>query len=327
VRLAFHRRLARGFTLVEMLVVIAIIGMLVSLLLPAVQAAREAARRMQCTNHLKQLGLAAHNYHDTFRCFPPGGITEGACCTQKSRISWGIALLPYIEQQSVYDNYDQNAYNEDAGLYGGNQTVRETLISTYTCPSEPNAGELRKPNGPGSALNYRMSSYTAVAGCVGGGTDLRQQGLWDWYMPAYPLPDPQRRGVMHTTGVLNWTSERMATVADGTSNTLMIGEKATGNNRDAGAYWAYPYVYNAMSHSIEFPTGLMTDDIEACKQLMADFGLTWVGACTRGWGSFHPGIIEFALVDGSVQGISKNIDVSILCAISTIDGGEPQQVP
>jgi len=103
----------RAFTLVELLVVIAIIGILVALLLPAVQAAREAARRAQCSNNLKQMGLAAHNYHDTFRSFPPGAITDGPCCSAKSRVNWAIALLPYMEQTSLYDEYDHDANNED----------------------------------------------------------------------------------------------------------------------------------------------------------------------------------------------------------------------
>ena len=121
-------RTARAFTLVELLVVIAIIGILVALLLPAIQTAREAARRTQCSNNLKQMGLAAHNYHDTFNCFPPGAITDGPCCGAKSRINWAIALLPYMEQSTLYDDYDHDANNEDPS----NDPVRRPRLQPGT---------------------------------------------------------------------------------------------------------------------------------------------------------------------------------------------------
>ncbi|MEA1950175.1 MAG: DUF1559 domain-containing protein, partial [Planctomycetota bacterium] len=115
------QRSEKGFTLVELLVVIAIIGILIALLLPAVQAAREAARRMQCSSNLKQIGVALHAYHAALGCFPPGGITEGPCCSTRSGISWSISILPYIEQPMIYDRYDMDRYNEDPA----NQFVRE----------------------------------------------------------------------------------------------------------------------------------------------------------------------------------------------------------
>ena len=105
--------LKRGFTLVELLVVIAIIGVLVALLLPAVQSAREAARRSACQNNLKQIGLALHNYHDTFLYFPPGGITLGGCCATPSYTSWSISILPFLEQTPLADKYVYNNFNED----------------------------------------------------------------------------------------------------------------------------------------------------------------------------------------------------------------------
>jgi len=115
---------AGGFTLVELLVVIAIIGILIALLLPAVQAAREAARRAQCQNNLKQIALALHNYHQAVGSFPPGKITEGRCCDRPSMITWTISILPYLEQQALYDRYDQTKFNEDPA----NQFVREAMV-------------------------------------------------------------------------------------------------------------------------------------------------------------------------------------------------------
>lgn len=103
---SFRRSSRRAFTLVELLVVIAIIGILVGLLLPAVQAAREAARRMQCQNNLKQMGLALHNYHDTYNSFPGGTTINGPCCGTPAQMTWAIAILPFIEQSSIYNQYD-----------------------------------------------------------------------------------------------------------------------------------------------------------------------------------------------------------------------------
>ena len=101
------RRHQRGFTLIELLVVIAIIAILIGLLVPAVQKVREAAARAQCQNNLKQIGLALHNYHDTNRQFPPGGITNGDCCSTEGGPNWAILILPYIEQANLFKLYDQ----------------------------------------------------------------------------------------------------------------------------------------------------------------------------------------------------------------------------
>jgi len=104
--------------------VITIIGILIALLLPAVQAAREAARRAHCANNLKQIAVALHGYNTALGSFPPDGITEGPCCETPSGTSWAISILPYVEQQSLYDRYDMESYNEDPV----NEAVRQTLL-------------------------------------------------------------------------------------------------------------------------------------------------------------------------------------------------------
>lgn len=143
--------LRRGFTLVELLVVIAIIGVLVALLLPAVQAARESARRTQCGNNLKQLGLAVHNYHDSFNYFPPGGVSYGACCATPTYQTWSLAILPHMEQKPLYDRYDFNLPNEDPV----NHAVVQTFLKSQICPSDLETRKLEMPeSGPGAAVLY-----------------------------------------------------------------------------------------------------------------------------------------------------------------------------
>ncbi|NLX56756.1 MAG: DUF1559 domain-containing protein [Planctomycetaceae bacterium] len=320
----------RAFTIVELLVVIAIIGILVALLLPAVQAAREAARRMQCSNNLKQLALATHYYHTAYNCFPPGGITEGPCCAQKSLVNWAIAILPYIEQETVYALYDHRAYNEDPI----NERVRQTLLTCHLCPSDGFTGDLQVPcTGPGGSLArgglgllYRTSSYKSVAGCIGSDAPLEDQGWWDRYTPPEPLPEARRKGVMHMTGVLNWRSESMSTITDGSSNTLMIGEKATSTRRDIGAFWGYTYLSYSMAHTVEHPLSI-NNDIAKCLTRAAEMGVWGGGACCNSWGSFHPGVIQFALADGSTRPVSTNVDLTILCEVSTIQGREYAEMP
>src|SRR5262245_54561608 len=160
-------RTRSAFTLVELLVVIAIIGVLVALLLPAVQAAREAARRMQCTNKLKQMALAAHNIHDVKLAFPSGhSVTYNAATdTRVYYMNWGIALLPYIEQQAVFNLYDDTVPNLDPK----NKVVRETNMPPYICPAELLPGRLltpetQAPTGGTGNTQFRTSSYRGMAG-------------------------------------------------------------------------------------------------------------------------------------------------------------------
>ena len=165
VRLLFSRKLWRGFTLVELLVVIAIIGILIALLLPAVQAAREAARRSQCSNNIKQLGIACHNYHDTFKCFPPMniGTTGGGWGTHQThnggRLGWIVMLMPFFEEENLFQEIQAGGnYGGSAVPRGGSHplwngyTPYTNNLDTILCPSDP-TGFQKRPSELGRS-NY-----------------------------------------------------------------------------------------------------------------------------------------------------------------------------
>ena len=130
----------RGFTLIELLVVIAIIAVLIGLLLPAVQAAREAARRSQCVNNLKQLGIALHNYHDVNGSFPPGNLAINGI-NDPVQTTWTISMLPGMEQTPLYNSYNFSQFN----FSPDNKTLRETRVATFICPSDLNTEQLVEP--------------------------------------------------------------------------------------------------------------------------------------------------------------------------------------
>lgn len=297
----------RGFTLIELLVVIAIIAILISLLLPAVQQAREAARRSSCKNNLKQIGLALHNYNDTFRTFPPGGITVGTCCGTKSGINWAIAILPYLDQAPLYQKYDASAFNEDPV----NAAVREQNMVVYNCPSDTNAGTLLLPeSGPGSTVQYRLGSYRAVSGK----TDTSG---WMDNADGSALPSSWR-GVLHSIGVNGFSVEKFSTITDGTTNTIMLAEYHTKTRPRRGSFWAYTYTsYSQSSFTAQRRT--LIPDYDRC---VAIGGTGGSNACKRGWGSLHVGGMQVLLADGSSRFISENIDLTLFQGLGSVAGAE-----
>lgn len=313
-----NRNIRHGFTIVELLVVIGIISLLVALLLPAVQSAREAARSMSCRNNLKQIGLAIHSYHDSHRSFPPGGITDGRWQDSFNGSSWTVAILPYLEKESIYNLYQFDSFNESPQ----NADVREQPVALMSCPSDPNGEKLGYPeSGPGSELLYATGSYRAVSGRSDG---LPRPEGGSWYDSRNSLPR-HWRGAMHHVGTGGLREERFADVTDGASNTLLVGEYATPR---CGAedvcprttFWAYTYTsYNQSSMCPECGARTLTGDYGEC--VMAG-GQGDSHACKRGWGSFHAQVFFATWCDGSVRAINESTDMEVAGAMATIAGGE-----
>ena len=315
------RKSVRGFTLVELLVVIATIGVLIALLLPAVQTAREAARRMQCSSHQRQIGLALHQYHDVYQSFPPGGITLGPCCDTPSYTSWTISLLPFLEQQALFQRYDSNSFNEDPI----NDPIRKQHVAVYSCPSDLRTKTLLKPeSGPGIALEYMPGSYRGMGGKSDG------SNWWDSMQPASPAPgkpQPLPRewmGLFHVIDGLTLTQpETFISVTDGTSNTLAVGEYSTRTFPRRRTFWSYSYGSYNKSDAVAQARTLL-NDYEKCVKIG---GPGDIEPCKRAWGSFHPGGINFLVCDGSVKFLSLSVDMNLFTNLATIASGEAAQVP
>jgi prepilin-type N-terminal cleavage/methylation domain-containing protein/prepilin-type processing-associated H-X9-DG protein len=314
-----------AFTLVELLVVITIIGILIALLLPAVQAAREAARRMQCANNFKQVGLALHGYHTSVQTFPPGQMFWGfgGCNAPPpgrtgSFIGWGWAdfILPFMELQSVYNMFD---FNEPKGIYTtasprpdgqpSNFQVAATRVAPYLCPSDTQQGELCAFGGGQNGADLKEDFRQMNMGGIGDPADHTCDG--DWITEKYP----RLRGMMG-----NLDGCRIADVTDGTSSTVMIGETTGGGpGTFLGATWAYSDVMNTndgINGPFTVPGGLSASS------------LTYLVVAPS---SYHPGGCHFLMADGSVQFISQNISSgerpagqtpSVLHSLSTRAGGE-----
>lgn len=291
-------RTKAGFTLVELLVVIAIIGILVALLLPAVQAAREAARRMHCGNNLKQLALGLHNHHDTYQQFP-AGVNAG------HRVSWFPHVMPFIELANAYDTIDWK--NGGAVWYrgGAERTVMDTRFDAIRCPSDPYSGEVASR---GTHGNY-MGNY---------GTKRFMHG------------HPMIQGIYTKADGLFFGGSKtnMASITDGTSNTLMLAEIlvspevsptliTSGDGYEVrGCLWDGD-LGGGLFSARDVPNSRTPDEFDHCEY--GDAGSYWekyTPCVYPGAGngrhisarSMHPGGVQVAMADGSCHFISENID-------------------
>jgi len=285
-----------GFTLVELLVVIAIIGVMVGLLLPAVQAAREAARRMSCSNNLKQIGIAVHNYHDTHRKFPPSSFNA-------NKLAWTVHTLPFIEQQSLFEQFDMRL-NWNAGT---NNVLGMTRVNTYICPS------LKSPlsslgNG-GEAVGGVATFTTSYYGVMG------PQGVNPNTNTQYPFSVVGVHGGFALNGFFKQNDQtRFADIIDGTSNTFMIGEISWDDRRGLRSRyrtWSRGHNQNDWTSGVKNLAQQINSDYTALFNSMA-------------FGSNHPGGCHFLLADASVSFLSDSTDFALLLATASTSGGEVQ---
>jgi len=317
-------RCGSGFTLVELLVVIAIIGILVSLLLPAVQAAREAARRIQCQNNLKQIGLAMHNYHSSNGSLPPGGLSlaKENNLNDPDWTNWAIAALPYLEETALYDQYHQDKPNR----HQDNTLVLGSLLATMICPSDQERDRLGSladgmwspprtpPLAPGS---YKAMSGVFIFDGSGYATWTTYTGLND----TSPHDNNRHlRGPLHVVGVGSLTTEAIKDMTDGTSNTLLVGEyHATAVLHIRRTYWASTFRMHNLGEAGADPL-LRITDYEVCRDNIVG-GATW--RCWRQFASLHTGDgTNFVMCDGSVRFLSTFLDGLIYESLATIAGNE-----
>ena len=260
----------RGFTSVELIIVVALVAILIALLLPAVQRAREEARNAQCKNNLKQLGLAMHNYHDTYVTLPPGWVAADRAPETGPCYGWGTMLLPFLEQAEMYNQIN---FNRPPAV---GRLTQESMPS-FKCPDDPS------PNINAIRGNFGASSY---AGNYGGKV----------------LPGSVEAAT-DATGLFFWNSKiALRNLEDGTSNTLMLGERTISS---ASALW--------MGVRSNENAG---DNVSSCNEQ------TRPNTVIDAFSSKHEGGVNIGMADGSTRFASDKIDVKTWQALGTRAGGE-----
>ena len=308
--------LVRGFTLVELLVVIAIIGVLVALLLPAVQTARESARRMSCSNNLKQFGMAIHNYHDVHQYFPISiayNVAGPRPTAQPNGKGWIVSILPHVEQQNLFTQFQPGfigAFNVGAGTGFGNPAIRpamKTRIKVIECPSDGQSKRIINNHSElTSAIETAVTNYKGVLGDyrLGNASSIHQGTEPDCH-----------NAVAECNGIFfrnNYQYQiRPSTITDGTSNTLMVGEDVPMQNLRSGAYFT-----NGDWCSCHGPINYFRNPPSPGD---------WPNVMT--FRSRHPGGAQFCMADGSVHFVAQNINHPLYRSLCTRDGGETALLP
>ena len=308
-------RWSRGFTLIELLVVIAIIAVLIALLLPAVQQAREAARRSQCKNNLKQIGLALHNYHDTSNMFPPALISSGRYNNSTwprvlNTTGW-VLLLPFMDQAPMYNQYNFNVCSSMSSPYGRavagtdatNQPIYSRKLGVHNCPSDI-SNMAQYNNGPGGTGFYSSNNAARSSYFFSSGHYTDYDAPWEKLNVLY-------RGAFGNDGAAN-----LAQITDGSSNTILVGEsKQLGKTSSAyGPYWGAGVHTcchgRAALNDVRFTVNGTFDPAQPGKQY------AW------GYGSYHTGGAHFVMGDGAVRFISDNINyISVFQSLNYVSDG------
>jgi len=312
-----------GFTLVELLVVIAIIGVLIALLLPAVQQARESARRMQCSNNLKQLGIALHNHHDTHGQFPPGYVFDSSVNTAGDPTwGWGVFMLPFMEQTNVYEEL-RPAEQTLLSALGNAQDLltMQTNLPAFRCPSAtgPDLNDER-------LLNDEATAVSNYIGCNSSDLAARNDGI--------PATNYGADGIFWENSECDF-----AEITDGTSNTFAIGERAWQMNRRNGTGKANYFAGNVYGVAGRLVVGSSPDpNLDLYSVLGGTVReINWARADIYEHSSFssnHPGGVQFLFCDGSVHFIQETIEFdrdndpdTTLELLMSRNDGQPVELP
>ncbi len=294
-----------GFTLVELLVVIAIIGILVGLLLPAVQAAREAARRMQCSNNLKNISLACHNYHDTYKTFPTGWMwqSQPSMAATDSKWSWSALLLPFVEQAPLHARLNVGG-NRPAYAVATYLTDMQTPISTFKCPSDvapdQNSEAYRQVDGQNLATNNYVGVHSISHAIVNGNLNNVTSGA----------SASGKQGLFVQNSAV-----RFRDIVDGTSNVLAFGERRWQHKATTGAfitdgagtlYAVQSTDSSSMPDMNQHVGSVVGTSLSRINYQGTDDEATRLG----NFSSFHPGGAQFGIADGSVRFLPETIEFS-----------------
>lgn len=291
-----------GFSLVEVLVVVGLIGILISLLIPAVQRVRESAARVKCLDNLKQMGLALHHHHDAFGCLPPRPVKGNLNSDPNKMLSWRALILPQLDEGPLWAASERACREDSLPFHHPPHVGYATVLSVYICPSD---GRLLRPLSTPSGDEAAFTSYIGISGSAAG-------------FEALPGVLGQASGV------------RFAEITDGLSRTLMVGERPPPDSLQAGRWYSTLYAFErhpGPDEAMAIPSPRWAQDFE-CAPAGSDFGPGRTdNPCDRYhvW-SLHPGGANFLFADGAARFLSYSA-APIMPALATRSGGEAVEIP